>query len=228
MASAILQPSIRILPDIMAQRRAPSLFATLLLLMLGGASIYGVVLGMWRSPLLAAYVAVKMPLLFLVTALLTALINWMIAVLFGISVRLEQSVLLAFTTLAVTAVALASLAPIAWIFTISLPDADEGARTVHNLLYLTHTFAVGAAGIAGSATLLLLLREASSERTASRVYAAWLITFALVGGEVAWILRPFVGSVYLPVRFIREDALSGNIYQFIFTDILPHLLGGHR
>jgi hypothetical protein len=43
-----------------------------------------------------------------------------------------------------------------------------------------------------------------------------------VGGEVAWMLRPFVGSVYLPVVFLRDDALNGNVYEFIFTDILPH------
>ena len=50
--------------------------------------------------------------------------------------------------------------------------------------------------------------------------------FALVGGEVAWALRPFVGSVYKPVVFLRADALDGNVYEFIFTEILPHLLSG--
>ena len=48
---------------------------------------------------------------------------------------------------------------------------------------------------------------------------------AVVGGEVAWALRPFVGSVYLTVAFVREDALDGNVYEFIWTDIRPHLVG---
>jgi hypothetical protein len=51
---------------------------------------------------------------------------------------------------------------------------------------------------------------------------AWTLAYAFVGGEIAWVLRPFVGSVYLPVVFLREDALHGNVYEFIFTDILPH------
>jgi hypothetical protein len=34
-----------------------------------------------------------------------------------------------------------------------------------------------------------------------------------------------VGSVYKPVVFLRQDALEGNVYEFVFTDILPHLLG---
>jgi hypothetical protein len=60
-------------------------------------------------------------------------------------------------------------------------------------------------------------------RLAQRVHAAWVVAFAFVGGEVAWILRPFIGSVYLPVVFLRPDALHGNVYEFILTDIVPHL-----
>jgi len=46
-----------------------------------------------------------------------------------------------------------------------------------------------------------------------------------VGGEMAWALRPFVGSVSLehPLVFLREDALTGNVYEFIGTDIAPYL-----
>jgi len=45
-----------------------------------------------------------------------------------------------------------------------------------------------------------------------------------VGGEVAWSLRPFVGSVYEPTTFLRRDALDGNVYEFVITDIVPYLL----
>ena len=57
------------------------------------------------------------------------------------------------------------------------------------------------------------------------MHAAWVLAYALVGGEVAWALRPFVGSVYEPVAFLRQDALDGNVYEFIVTDIVPHLGG---
>ncbi len=56
-------------------------------------------------------------------------------------------------------------------------------------------------------------------------YAAWLVAFALVGGEVAWGLRPFVGSIYQPVTFLRRDALDGNVYEHIILEIAPYLLG---
>ena len=60
--------------------------------------------------------------------------------------------------------------------------------------------------------------------TLRAVYAVWVAAFALVGSEVAWALRPFVGSVYMPVVFLRPDAFDGNVYEFIFTDILPHFV----
>jgi hypothetical protein len=68
---------------------------------------------------------------------------------------------------------------------------------------------------------------AAPVRTLRTVYAVWVVAFALVGGEVAWALRPFIGSVYMPVVFLRPDALHGNVYEFIFTDILPHLASRH-
>ena len=46
-------------------------------------------------------------------------------------------------------------------------------------------------------------------RTLRAVYLAWVLIYAAVGGEVAWGLRPFVGSVYQPVVFLRSDALAG-------------------
>jgi K+ transporter len=62
------------------------------------------------------------------------------------------------------------------------------------------------------------------------VFLIWFATFAVVGGEVAWALRPFVGSVSPehPVVFLRKDALDGNVYEFIVTDILPYLTSAER
>jgi hypothetical protein len=70
------------------------------------------------------------------------------------------------------------------------------------------------------------MRALGSRQVVRAVCLVWLAAFALVGGEIAWVLRPFVGSVYKPVVFLRGDALDGNVYEFVFTDILPHLLGG--
>jgi hypothetical protein len=131
---------------------------------------------------------------------------------------------LTFLALAAGSLLLAALAPVALLYTLSAPPPTEEARTAHNLLYLLHTAFVGGSGLAGMAVLWRGMR--SFGRPARAVFFIWIAAFALAGGEVAWALRPFVGSVYKPVVFLRPDALHGNVYEFVFTDILPHLLGG--
>lgn len=189
------------------------------------AGVYGAVFGMWHGPRLALYVAIKFPLVLIVTAGLTMLFNWVVAAAAGLPLRFLQVGVLTFLTLAIASVILVSLAPVAWLFTLAAPEPSRDARTAHNILYLLHTTFVGAASVVGSRVLwTALVRVAPDPRVVLAVYALWLFGFAFVGGEVAWALRPFVGSVYHPVVFLRPDALEGNVYEFIGTQILPHLL----
>ena len=192
--------------------------------MIAGSAAYGAVLGMWHGRELSIYVAVKLPLVLLLTSALTVAFSWTGATLLGLPLKLGQVAVLTFLALSTASLLLASLAPVAGFFTLCAPDPTAAARTTHNLLYLLHTTFVGACGLAGTVTLWRTMRRVASGRTLWAVYLLWVAAYALVGGEVAWVLRPFVGSVYEPVVFLREDALSGNVYEFIWTDILPHLI----
>jgi len=83
---------------------------------------------------------------------------------------------------------------------------------------------VGAAALAGIAMLWRVLAELAPDRARARLLLVlWFATYAVVGGEVAWSLRPFVGSVYEEVRFLRPNALDGNVYEFVLADIVPYL-----
>lgn len=188
------------------------------------AATYGWVLGGWHGPRLALFVAVKLPLVLLVTSALTVLFMWMAARAFGMPLSLGSTSVLGFRALAVASLLMAALAPIAALFTFAAPPPSSAARTAHNLLYLMHTTVVGACGLAGALALGRALRQHSpGPRAARSVHHLWIVAYAVVGGEVAWALRPFVGSVYEPVAFLRRDALKGNVYEFIVTDIVPHL-----
>ena len=194
--------------------------------MAAASAAYGAVLGSWHGPHLALLVAVKLPLVLLATSALTVLFAWMVARLFSVPLSLGRTAVLGFRALTVAGLLMASLAPVAALFTYAAPPPSQAARTAHNLLYLMHTAVVGACGFCGALALGRSLRRiAASPRAARSVHAAWVLAYALVGGEVAWALRPFVGSVYEPVAFLRRDALDGNVYEFIVTDIVPHLSG---
>ena len=196
----------------------------LVLVMGAGAALYGTVLGAWHGGRQALYAAVKLPLVLVLTSALTLLFNWMVGTALGLRLGFAHTAVLTFLALATAGLPLASLAPIAWFFTVSLPPPSTDARLAHNLLYLLHTAQVGGCGLAGAAALWQLLRRLRPDaRRLRAIFAAWLLTFALVGGEVAWALRPFVGSVYEPTTFLRRDAFDGNVYEFVLTDIVPYL-----
>lgn len=215
-----------LLEDAVAGRRLLRHWIALGGAMAAGAAVYGAVLGLWHGPRLAAYVALKLPLVLLGTSALTVIFSWTAARLLGLPLRMGQVVVLTFLALAVGSVLLASLAPVAWLFTFCAPAPSLQARTAHNVLYLLHTAAVGGCCLAGTVALWRAMAALEApRRTVRTVYFLWIAAYALVGGEVAWVLRPFVGSVYQPVVFLRADALDGNVYEFIVTDILPHLAG---
>ena len=213
-----------LLADVMAGRGLGRHWRVLCAVMIAGAALYGAVLGMWHGAELSLYVALKLPLVLLLTSALSVIFAWTAARVLGLPLGLGQVAVLTFLALAVAGLLLASLAPVAWLFTFCAPAPGTQARTAHNLLYLMHTAFVGGCGLAGTAALWRAMQRLGAPlRNVRAVYLLWVVTYALVGGEVAWVLRPFVGSVYVPVVFLREDALDGNVYEFILTDILPHL-----
>lgn len=220
----VVQGQDGLVADVIAGRRLLRHWLSLCIAMAAGAAMYGAVLGYWHGPRLALYVALKLPLVLLLTSALTVAFSWTAARVLGLRLGFGQVVVLTFLALAVGSVLLASLAPVVWLFTVNAPPPSPAARTAHNVLYLLHTACVGGCGLAGTSVLWRTMTALDApRRTLRTVYLLWIAGYALVGGEVAWSLRPFVGSVYEPVVFLREDALNGNVYEFIFTDILPHL-----
>lgn len=49
------------------------------------------------------------------------------------------------------------------------------------------------------------------------IFRVWMIIYALVGAQMGWILRPFIGSPNMPFTFFR--ARQGNFFQAVLTHI---------
>src|SRR6266567_8430743 len=65
-----------------------------------GAGLYGAAMGWWRDPRQALYVALKFPLILLLTTIGNALLNAMLAPLLGLNIGFRQSflaILMSFT-----------------------------------------------------------------------------------------------------------------------------------
>jgi len=194
--------------------------------------VYGAVLAGWRSPQLVLYVAVKLPLLFLGTTTLVAGFNWMTASLLGSGLSFKSTVFVVFAAMTISGWILLSLAPVALFFLLSgvpVVGSHDVLRTAHNSILVTHIIILSLAGFGGNMALLKGLRRVVRPRCpVGSLFASWVLAFAFVGCQMSWILRPFVGSPFYPVAWIRPDCLDRNFYEFVFREVLPYLLTGAK
>lgn len=196
------------------------------------SALYGAVLAGWRSPRLSLYVAVKLPALFVGTTAIVALFNWMTASILGSGLSFRATLSIVLASMGIGCWILLSLVPVSLLFLISgVPYAGtpDALRYAHNSILMTHIAVLAIAGVAGNAALFKGLRRTVKPRCpAHSLFALWLASFAFAGCQLSWILRPFVGSPFYPVVFLRPDCLDRNFYEFVFTEVLPYLLTGGR
>jgi hypothetical protein len=194
---------------------------------IAGLAIYGFTVGFWRDPLMGVYVAVKLPLLVILTLVCNGLLNGLLGLLLGTGLGFRQSLLALLTAFALAGVILGSLAPVTLLLAWNAPPPDSpGAQNAHAAYLVTHTFLIGFAGIAANIHLHRLLAAKSPGPTAATAtLLAWLGGNGFLGAQFSWILRPFFGTPSLKVQFLRDDPLRGNFYQTVWRSI-DQITGG--
>jgi len=188
-----------------------------------GAGLYGAAMGWWRDPWQALFAAAKFPLVILLTTLGNALINAMLAPLLGLNIPFRQSFSAIVMSFTVTSAILGAFSPLmaflVWNAPPMSPEVIKGAT--YDFIMLANVGVIALAGTTGNARLFqLLARLAGSRAIASRVLFAWLAGNLFLGSQLSWILRPFIGSPFLPVEFFRANALRGNFYESVFNSLL--------
>ncbi len=190
-----------------------------------GCGLYGVTVGIWRAPVQGAYTAAKFPLLIFLTCAGNALLNGILAQLLGSGLSLRQTSLAILMSFAAAAVLLGALSPVTLFVILNAPPlSSDAARTGHAIVLLMHVLVIAYAGVLANRRLLRLLERMSGSRaTARRVLCGWLAGNLLLGAQLAWVLRPFIGSPHIPVQFLRDDPMRGNFYEAVWR-ALQHLL----
>jgi hypothetical protein len=56
------------------------------------------------------------------------------------------------------------------------------------------------------------------------VFRCWIVLFALVGAQMGWVLRPFIGSPHLPFTWFRER--HSNFFTAVVAALRDLLIGG--
>ena len=191
------------------------LFTCAALIVLGGG-VYGWTLGLWRAPLQSLYTAVKFPLLVLLTCGGNALLNGLLAQVLGLGISIRQSTLTILTSLALMAAILGAFSPVTLFLLYNTPPLAAHLPASHAALLTAHVALIAFAGVVANRRLLrLLARLAGDAARARTILLAWLAGNLLLGSQLAWVLRPFVGSPGLPVQFLRPDPLHGNFFEAV-------------
>ncbi|MHC4956005.1 MAG: hypothetical protein ACYTGZ_19335 [Planctomycetota bacterium] len=191
--------------------RAP--IGALAALVVAGGLIYGGAMGTfggWRWQIV--FSALKVPLLIGTCTAFCLPTFYVLHLLLGIGDEFGAAIRGILAGQATLAIALAALAPGVMFLYASTADYE---------------LAVMGNGVP------FLLATLAGQWTLSRHYAplitnndrhvltrnAWLFLYVFIAVQAAWVLRPFVGSPDLPVRFFREEAWD-NAYVRIFRTIL--------
>ncbi|HEX2622353.1 MAG TPA: hypothetical protein VHL11_19475, partial [Phototrophicaceae bacterium] len=171
--------------------------------------IYGGVMGAasGNSPILQALSSGgKLPLLFLITLIICTPSLYFFSLLFGSRQTISQNIALILTAVTTTSVLLVSFAPVALFF------LTTGGN--YHFVKLLHVGVFAISGLMG----VVFLREglaasvdaANPEGQQARrtVFLAWIVLYAFVGMQMAWTLRPFIGSPGREFELIRQSNAS--------------------
>src|SRR5204862_5854393 len=188
------------------------------LIILMGAGVYGATLGLWRGPLQAFYTAIKFPLVIFLTCLGNGAINGMLAQILGSGLSFRQTAVAILMSFAIAAIILAGFAPLTLFVWFNAPSLESKSAILgHSVMLLTHVFVIALAGVIANRRLLGLLRKMSgSDKVARAVLFSWLAGNLFLGAQIAWTLRPFIGSPRLVIEFLRSDPLRGNFYEAVW------------
>lgn len=198
-----------------------------IVLIIAGAGLYGASMGCWRGPAQALMVAIKFPLIILLTMIGNALLNAMLAPLLGLRTSWRHCFLAVLLSFLLAAAILGSFSPLIFFLVWNCPPLTSPSVTghlVYNLILLLHVGIIALSGTIGNLRLSLLLQQLSGNAVvARRVLLAWLAGNLFLGSQVSWILRPFIGSPDLPIQFLRSDAFHGNFYETVFRSLIQVL-----
>ena len=186
-----------------------------------GFGSYGLTLGLWRAPLMGAYVAVKMPALIFLTLACNGFLNGMLGLLLGSGLGFRQSIVAQLVSFSIAAMVLGSLAPVTFFMAFNAPPpGSEGAAMAHSNFLVAHTFLIAVAGIIANLHLArLLLAVTPDARTAAATLVAWLAGNAFVGAQLSWIMRPFFGTPTIEVALFRPHPFSGTFYETVWNSL---------
>lgn len=189
--------------DRLAQQTRMLLIASFALL-----AVYGALIGAFGGAGQAVSSAVKLPLLFLLTALVCFPTLFILNQFAGARVSAGQYVAVIQASIAVSALILIAFAPISAFFLMT--STNYAFFKLLNVAILAFSAFMGVRFLY-SHTLAISESASPSKTLTHRILSFWVVLFAFVGSQLGWTLRPFFGSPGMEFEVVRE--VGGNFYS---------------
>jgi len=208
----ILSQPDELAASLVAEGSGDSFLPPMVGIAIAGFAIHGLVLGSGRPGLQTVASTLKAPLVPILSLLITTPLLHTFSLSVGGTWGLHQTIGLAFVPLAVTALLLAASSPLLLFF---------GATSDYHFAKILHVGVTAVFSLYGVLTLLRVLQAMDGPSTA--LFAVWVLVFFFVSAQMAWILRPFIGSPDRPFRWIAGRDNQLNFYTAVALSLLALL-----
>lgn len=185
-----------------------------LLIILVFSIAYGLVMGSHNGILQSLISGVKFPILILLSLLICFPAFYVIQFMLGSKISLVNMINIVFSGFVVFTTIALSFAPIVVFFMITGNN--------YPFLKLLHVAILTFGGIFGMRTIIQGLKYLCEKKNiypklGLTIFKIWIVIFSFVSLQLAWNLRPFVGSKDLPTELFREK--EGNFYLAVFQSL---------
>lgn len=224
----LLRNREEVVADLRDEKKVRQSISACFLIFVALSVFYGFVMGAhnlvhgyrdgWEYALAAA---VKLPMLFLFTLAICLPLLYVLNVLIGPRARFSIVLGHLLTSIAVTSIVLASCAPILAFFMLSTKS-----YAFIKLLNVAIFTLAGAYGVWYLGKGMNEMAESAADedvpiktsRSTATIMKWWLVTYGTVGTQMAWLLRPYIGSPSMPFSFFRPQESN-------FFENLAHTIG---
>jgi hypothetical protein len=176
--------------------------------------LYGIVMGSYNGFLQSIVTGIKVPCLIFLSLLICFPALYVIQYMIGSTMTLSQMANVILSGFIVFSTIALSFAPIVIFFMITSDN--------YSFLKILHVAIFTFSGIFAVKTIISGLTFSCEKKNiypklGMRIFKIWIVIFAFVASQMAWNLRPFVGSRDLPFELFR--ARESNFYVAVIQSV---------
>ena len=177
--------------------------------------LYGLIMGSYNGLYQSLLSGIKLWGLFLITLMISFPSFYIVQIVLGSKIGVKQLLIMLLSGFVMVSTIMLAFGPIVLFFQLS------GGN--YNFLQLLHVAIMIFSGIFGMRVVLDALENACENqqvypKIGLTVFKIWVVIFALVGFQLSWNLRPFLGQKDAPFEVLRSDT-QGNVYSTVFRSL---------